>query len=208
MLKTRDLHHFIVQGFLLIILSSCSSYEKFQKGATDFEIPSAIINADFPRTWAAVVSTIKRFEIDQQNMDSGVIKTKWIDNTVALNFTDSFGSMDKLKGARFRMLISVSSASTNKSNPQTKITIYKRQLVENDAFQGWKEVDSDHITEKTLLYRIQRLVAMDSTIESLQKEKESRMIKSFENQTGSQEQLVPDIEKTTTEEEVSAEPEI
>lgn len=182
-------------GLILSILTSCSSYDKFKREADDFEIPSIIVNADLNRTWAAVVSTMKRFEIEQQNMDSGVIKTKWIDNTVALNFSDSFGTTDKIKAARFKMLINVASSSTSKKNAQTKITIFKRQLVENDVFQGWKEIETDHITEKTLLYRIQRLVAMDETIEKLQLEKESRMIKSFENQTSEPDQLVPDMEK-------------
>ncbi len=182
-------------------MSSCSSYDKFKREADEFEIPTAIINADVNRTWAAVVSTMKRYEIEQQNMDSGVIRTKWIDNTLSLNFTDSFGTTDKIKSARFKMLISVASASTNKKKPQTKISIYKRQLVENDVFQGWKEVETDYITEKTLLYRIERIVAMDEVIERLQKEKESRLIKNFEGQTArkdNQEQLVPDIQRQQT----------
>lgn len=194
LLKIRHL----VLCTIILVLTSCSSYDKFKKEADEFEIPSIIINADLQRSWAAVVSTMKRFEIEQQNMDSGVIRTKWIDNTLSVNFTDSFGTTDKIKAARFKMLISVSSASTNKSRPQTKITIYKRQLVENDAFQGWKEVETDYITEKTLLYRIQRVVSMDGTIDKLQKEKENRMIKNFEGQTSNQTQLVPDIEQTST----------
>jgi hypothetical protein len=186
---------------LLALLMSCSSYDKFKREADEFEIPSIIVNADLNRTWAAVVGTMKRFEIEQQNMDSGVIRTKWIDNTLALNFTDSFGTTDKIKSARFKMLISVASAGANKKKPQTKVTIYKRQLVENDAFQGWKEVETDYITEKTLLYRIERVVSMDETIERLQREKESRMIKNFEGQTNNddqQQQLVPDIAPAPT----------
>lgn len=192
----KKLTHFFTLGLILVLFNSCSSYDKFKKEADDFEIPSIIINANVARTWAAVVSTIKRYEIEQQNMDSGVIKTKWINNTISLNFTDSFNAGDKLKGARFKMLITVSSANASKSKPQSKITIYKRQLVESDAFQGWKEVDTDYILERTLLYRIQRVVAMDGTIEKLQKEKESRMIKNFENQTTEQNQLIPDMEKS------------
>lgn len=193
-------------------MSSCSSYDKFKKEADEFEIPMIVVNSDVNRTWAAVVSIMKRFEIEQQNMDSGVIRTKWIDNTLALNFTDSFGTTDKIKAARIKMLITVAAANTNKNKPQTKVTIYKRQLVENDAFQGWREVDTDLITEKTLLYRIERVVSMDGTIERLQSEKESRMIKNFEGQTANpnsddQEQLIPDIQKQQSTPEPKSAPE-
>lgn len=199
--KFSSLHfprvHFLI--LLLAFCTSCASYDQFKKQADDFEIPVLVVNSDKQQTWAAVVSTMKRFEIDQQNMDSGVIRTKWMDNTLALNFTDSFGTTDKIKSAKFKLLINVASASANKQYPQTKITIYKRQLVENDMFQGWREIDTDTITEKTLLYRIKRVVAMDTVLAKLQKEKETRLINNFEQQQplDGQEQLVPDIQQPT-----------
>lgn len=189
-----------------LILVSCASYDQFKKQADDFELPTMIVKADKAKTWAAVVGTMKRYEIEQQNMDSGVIKTKWMDNTLALNFTDSFGTTDKIKSAKFKLMINVSSAASNPKFPQTKVTIFKKQLVENDMFQGWREIDSDAITEKTLLYRIQRVVAMDTIIERLQRENESRQIRNFEDSNFNSEtqkystpeqQLIPDIDKAS-----------
>lgn len=206
-LKPSYFKQVLLSFCILPFLYSCASYDLFKKQADDFELPTLIIKADKAKTWAAVVGTMKRFDIEQQNMESGIIRTKWMDNTLALNFIDSFGTADKIKSAKFKLLINVSAATTNPRYPQTKVTIYKRQLVENDMFQGWRELDTDSITEKTLLYRIQRIVSMDTVIEKLQKEKESRLIKNFEGNNFNSEtqkyspqeqQLSPDIDKATS----------
>lgn len=155
----------------LLFLSSCASYQNFKYITEEFEIPSKVFKADFNQTWQAVIQVMKKFDIASQNQEAGFIKTRWIDNTNELNFSDSFGSSDSVKSAKFKLLVNVVKGFRG-SMEVTKITIYRRQLVEQDFLQGWKEIPSDGIAEKTLLYRIERLIQIDNKLKAIDKAKE------------------------------------
>jgi hypothetical protein len=64
------------------------------------------------------------------------------------------------------------------SREVTKVTIYKRQLMEQDFLQGWKEVSTDGIIEKTLLYRIERLIATDNKLKEIDKARKKEQLES------------------------------
>ena len=49
------------------------------------------------------------------------------------------------------------------------MTIYKRQLINQDFLQGWKVIPSDQIQENTFLYRIERALSIDKKIKELEK---------------------------------------
>lgn len=212
MLNTINSTKTITRLLLLIstLFTGCSSYEKFKKQADDFEIPSMTYKVDANKVWSAVVSEVGNLmkrssgDIDHQSQDAGVIKTKWIDNTAEMNFSDSFGSDDKIKSAKYQLVVTVSAIGKGIAE-SSKVTIYKRQLIENDMFQGWKEIDNDYILEKTLLYRIKRVLDMDLALEKLQKETESKKINEFKaeskqfQQQHSPAEIVPDINKENDE---------
>jgi hypothetical protein len=166
--------------FLLftLILTSCADYERFKRITEDIEIPSKVFKADRNQAWAAVLKVMNRFDNAVVNAEAGYIKTNWMDNTLELNFADSFGGNDKVKAAKFKLIVNVVKGY-RMSREVTKITIYKRQLVENDFLQGWKEVPTDAILEKTLLYRIDREIIIDNKLKEIDKVKEKELINSF-----------------------------
>lgn len=162
----------------LFLIGSCSSYEKFKKITEELEIPSQIYTADYNQTWQAVIQVMKRFDISYQNQESGKIKTRWMDNTLQVNFTDSFGSADAVKAAEFKLMVNVAEGYSY-GRKVTKVTIFKRQRVENDFLQGWKEKQTDGIQEKTLLYRVGRLIENDNKLKAIDKAKEEEELESF-----------------------------
>jgi hypothetical protein len=163
---------------LLFSLLSCSSYEKYRQITEEFEIPTKLFKADFNQTWQAVIQVMKKFDIAYQNQEAGKVKTRWMDNTLQVNFTDSFGSNDKVKSAEFKLLINISEGFSY-GRKVTKVTIFKRQRVENDFLQGWKENPSDGIEEKTLLYRIGILIENDNKLKEIDKAKEAEQLQNF-----------------------------
>ncbi|MFT6630890.1 MAG: hypothetical protein ACJAS4_000834 [Bacteriovoracaceae bacterium] len=162
----------------LLLLFSCSSYEKYRKITEELEIPSKVYKADFNQSWQAVIQVMKRFDVAFQNQEAGKVKTRWMDNTLQVNFTDSFGSNDKVKAAEFKLLINVAEGFSY-GRKVTKVTIYKRQRVENDFLQGWKEVPTDGIQEKTLLYRVGILIDNDNKLKEIDKAKEAEQLENF-----------------------------
>lgn len=163
---------------LILLLNSCASYEKYRKITEELEIPAEIFKADFNQTWQAVLQVMKRFDVAFQNQEAGKIKTRWMDNTLEVNFTDSFGSNDKIKAAEFKLLINVSEGFSY-GRKVTKVTVYKRQRIENDFLQGWKEIPTDGIQENTLLYRIGIWIETDNKLKAIDKAKEEEQLENF-----------------------------
>lgn len=164
---------------MFFALSGCASYEKFRQITEEMEIPSKVFKADYNQTWQAVIQVMRKFDIAQQNQEAGFIKTRWMDNTLEVNFTDSFGSSDAVKAAKFKLVVTVVKGFRS-SREVTKVTIYKRQLVEQDFLQGWKENPTDGIAEKTLLYRIERLIATDNKLKEIDKAREKEQLENAE----------------------------
>lgn len=100
-------------------------------------------------------------------MAPGVIKTRWIDNTLQLNFEDSFGSKDAIKAAKFKMIVNIVKGFRG-SREVSKVTIFKRQMIERDFLQGWKVIRTDGVLEKTLLYRIERNILIDNKLQRIE----------------------------------------
>lgn len=160
---------------MMLFFGGCASYEKFRQVTEELEIPTKVYKADYNQTWQAVIQVMRKFDIAQQNQEAGFIKTRWMDNTLEVNFTDSFGSSDAVKAAKFKLVVNVVKGFRS-SREVTKVTIYKRQLIEQDFLQGWKEEPTDGITEKTLLYRIERLIATDNKLKEIDKAREKEQL--------------------------------
>lgn len=163
---------------LFLIFSSCTSYEKFRQITEELEIPSRMFKADYNQTWQAVIQVMKRYDIAYQNQEAGKIKTRWMDNTLQVNFTDAFGSADAVKAAEFKLVVNVAEGYSY-GRKVTKVTIYKRQRIENDFLQGWKAQPSDGIQEKTLLYRIEKLIENDNKLKEIDKAREKELLENF-----------------------------
>jgi len=157
------------------LLNSCANYEKFRQITEELEMPTKVFKADYNQTWQAVITVMRKFDIAQQNQEAGFIKSRWMDNTLEINFADSFGTSDAVKAAKYKLVLNVVKGF-RASREVTKVTVYKRQLVEQDYLQGWKEVTTDGIVEKTLLYRIGRLIATDNKLKEIDKAREKEQL--------------------------------
>ena len=163
---------------LSFFLISCTSYRQFEKLVEEFEIPHKILPADFNITWQAVLQVMQKYDLELQNQESGTIKTRWMDNTLSFNFADSFGKNDAVKAAKFKVIINVSKGIRNEKEV-AKVSVFKRQMVEQDFLQGWKVIRSDGILEKTILYRINRIIALEKKLKKIEDSKKKQVEKSF-----------------------------
>ncbi len=162
-----------------LLAGSCANYEKFRQITEELEIPMKVFKADYNQTWQAVIQVMRKYDIAQQNQEAGFIKTRWMDNTLEVNFADAFGSSDTVKAAKFKLVINVVKGFRG-GREVAKVTVYKRQLVEQDFLQGWKEVTTDGIMEKTLLYRMERLIATDNKLKEIDKAREKEQLQNAE----------------------------
>ncbi len=164
----------------ILLFKSCASYEKFRMITEDYEFPSQVFKASFKDTYNAVTKIMKTFEL-VKGKDSNRIITDWIDNTIEVNFADSFTGSDSVEAAKYKIIVTMEKGFRY-DREVTRVTVYKRQLVQQGLFQGFKEVPSDLIFEKTLLYRIRRVLAIDQRIQKILDLKEQKEVEDFENQ--------------------------
>ena len=176
--KTKRNLQKAIRLFLLLTLFSCASYQQFQYLSEEYEIPSQVFKTDFNQTWQAAIEVMKNHDLAVQSQESGVIKTRWQDNTLALNFADSFGSSDSVKAAKYKLIVNVNKGFRG-TREVAKVTVFKRQMVENDFLQGWKTVGSDGIIEKTILYRIERLLKIEEKLKKIEEAKSKELESSF-----------------------------
>lgn len=162
----------------LILLNSCGSYEQFRHVTEEFEVPTKVFRSNYNQTWLAVLEVMKDYELELTNQEAGVIKTRWKDNTLELNFADSFGSSDAVKAAKFKVVVNVVKGFRG-GKEVAKVTVYRRQMVEQDFLQGWKVIPSDGIKEKIILYRIARNLEINNRIRKLEEQKAKELEANF-----------------------------
>jgi len=121
---------------------------------------------------------MQKYDLALKNQEAGIIKTRWIDNTIQLNFNEAFGSQDMVKSARFKLVVNVVKGFRG-SQEVSKVSVFKRQMIEKDFLQGWKVVRSDGILENTIIYRINRILLREKMIKSIEDKKAKEEAKSF-----------------------------
>ncbi len=168
----------IVAVFCFIGIAGCSSYENFRHVTEDLEIPTQVYRSDYNKVWIELMKITNKYEREVFVQDAGIIKTRWIDNTLELNFADSFGSNDSVKAAKFKLILNVVKGFRG-NKEVTKVTIFKRQLIEQDFLQGWKTFRSDGTLEKSILYRLERALAIESKLQEIEDKKTKEAEKNF-----------------------------
>lgn len=133
-----------------------TAYKK-SVGADTQKVYSRVFATDYNVAWQAVLDALKSSRLDVSNRESGVIQTRWTNNTAEKNFADSDGTTPLYMKAQYRFKVSLS-RGMYKSQPAVKVTVQREQLVQRDALEDFRPVESDSIEENTLLYRISRIV--------------------------------------------------
>ena len=168
-----------VLATLLCLLGSCASYENFRLITEEFDHPSQDYDSTYDETWQAVISVMKEFDIIQRNQETGIIKTRWMENTKSYNFVNTVDPNRNVKEAKFQLQVNLAKGF-RADREMSRVTLYKRQLLEQGILQGLKEVSSDGILEKILLYRIDRLLKIEKYLNKIQKQREKEELKELD----------------------------
>jgi len=160
-------------GLILLIGSlglGCASAYRKSLGGVMLNVHTRIYVTDMNTAWQAVLDSLKSNAIEVSNREGGFIQTKWTDNTSEKNFVDTFGTNYTYLKAQYRFRITVAKGVYDEE-PSVKVTVQKEQLVQRDVLDGWKPVETDSIEEKTLLYRIGRLIYIRMKLNYLEEER-------------------------------------
>ncbi len=172
----QTMTQWVVIAMAVAPLSGCmSAYEKSIGGDTE-QIFSRYYLSDFNTVWQSVLGALKSIPLDIANRESGFLRTKWTLNTADKNFFDSFGPGGVYLQAQYRIRISLSKGFYN-GTPSVKVSVLKEQMIQRDVLEGWRPVVTDTVDEHTLLYRVGRLVYLQTKIAEVDKEKTERVLR-------------------------------
>lgn len=159
--------NWILLGLIVATGQGCTQAYIQSLGGDETQAVERLYTTELDTAWQAVLESLKNNRLDVTNREGGYIQTKWTDNTAEKNFSDSFGGGDLYLKAQFRLRIALSKGYYN-GQLVVKVSIEKEQLIQRDVLEGFRPVLSDTIDEKTLLYRIGRIIFMKMKIAKLE----------------------------------------
>jgi hypothetical protein len=136
-------------------------------GANTQSVHSKIYATDMNTAWQAVLDSLKSVRLDVTNREAGFLQTRWVDNTKEKNFTDGDGSTAPYMKAQYRIKASVAKG-VYQGVKAVKVTIQREQVAQRDALDDFRPLESDSIEEKTLLYRVGRIIALRTRLARLE----------------------------------------
>ena len=157
----------------LLGATGCMTAYKKSVGANTDEVFSRVYRSDFNTAWQATLDALTSVRLDVTNRDSGSIQTRWIDNTVDRNMTDGDGTTSLYMKAQYRYRVTLASGEYQ-GDKGVKVSVQREQIVQRDALDDFRPLESDGVEEKTLLYRIGRIVAVRKRLATMEEERTNK----------------------------------
>jgi len=148
-------------------LTSCALFEE-RKGPTTFYGPrEQVYFATYEEVWQALNKAVEAYPLRVSNIDRGLLET----DEVRANrvWTPPYKrSAATVAGESYQLKFRVIRGELEKK-PATKVTVIKEAEVHVDFFSDPKNMPSDGLEEKTVIYRIGREIQIARALEKAQK---------------------------------------
>lgn len=155
--------------FLLLTfwqLAACALFEE-RKGPTMFYGPrEQVFYAEFEEVWRSINLVLQPYPLRVSNMDQGVLETDEIKGYRI--FTPVYRSEIAPTGETYRLMVRVIKGNLDKKSA-TKVTLIKEVQMKTDFFSEAKDLPSDGLEERAILYRIGREIQVERALARAQK---------------------------------------
>lgn len=164
--------------------SACTTAYRKSVGADADPIISKVFIVDYNVAWQSVLDSLKSARLDISNREAGVVQTKWIDNTPEKNNSESDVGVVLYTKAQVRFRVNLMKGFS-KGYPSIKVSVQKEQVAQRDALDDLRPQESDGVEEKTLLYRIARLIKMKKQLTLEEERRTQKELNKSEFNSGS-----------------------
>lgn len=166
-------------GVMLLIfacgLAGCQSAYLESVGGDPNQTHTRIFPSQYPMVWSAVLEVFKTTPLETVNRESGVIETQWVDNTIEKNLLESAGTPTPYVKARYKFKIRLSEGYYE-GRPSVRVHLTKTQQVLRDVLEGFRSIDTDGIQERTIMYRLGQVIAIQKKLSKLEEERIKRQL--------------------------------
>lgn len=154
-------------------LSTCILILCFASCATRPAPPSSPIDAlygeykaSYDSVWNATSKALSKYKITFSNKDAGIVQTDFLTGHSRTEFYYSGGEKFQ-KEIKWKLQLKLIPTTTPKGTSLVKVRASKEIYISPGFLEDWQPAETDYLTEKALLYRIGRIVYLDSKVEKL-----------------------------------------
>ena len=157
-------------------MTGCMSAYIKRVGEHKERISTGMYYTDLDTLWQAILNALKSKKIHISNKESGYIQTDWEEDTFKRYLVNNYGEGRTYIKSKSRFRINVSKGFS-KGRTAIKVAIGQDQFIKKDAVEGWTKTLADQIEEKTILYRISKIIKIQKKIEEIERKKSERATK-------------------------------
>lgn len=154
----------IISGAFL--LSSCGMMElqedKIARRRSIIMPPSRVFSYPFESVWRASLTVLK-YSITDQNQETGHIETDYVKPSDG-GWTRPDGGSAVSAGIRYKISMSLVRVRAENGKMGVKVTVDKKMEKIKDFFSDPEAIDSDHLEEKAILYRLERELVIEEAL--------------------------------------------
>src|SRR4051812_18618242 len=151
-------------------LSACALFEERNAPPKYYGPREQVFFATFEEVWRAVNLVLQPYPLRISNMDQGLLETDGIRGYKI--WVPPYKSDVNSAGESYRLTIHVIKGALEKK-AATKVTLVKDTELQTDFFSDPKNVPSDGLEEKAILYRISREIQIERALAKAQKKQNS-----------------------------------
>ena len=149
---------------LLLCLTSCATRPKSHSSPIDALYGE--YKASYDSVWNATSKAVSKYKITFSNKDAGIIQTDFLTGISKTEFYYSGGEKFQ-KEIKWKLQLKLIPTTTPQGTSLIKVRVSKEMYISPGFLEDWRPTQTDYLTEKALLYRIGRIITLDSKIEKL-----------------------------------------
>lgn len=150
----------------LLFQSSCalmdSQEDKVLRKRSSIMPPSRVYTSSYDSVWRAALTVLK-YSITDQNQETGHIETDYVKPSDG-GWLRPDGTGPMSAGIRYKIAMSLVRVRTENGKVGVKVTVDKKLERLKDFFSEPESLVSDHLEEKTILYRMERELIIEDAI--------------------------------------------
>lgn len=150
----------------ILFLSSCGLMElqedKVNKRRSAILPPSRVFAYSYDSVWRSALTVLK-YSITDQNQETGHIETDYVKPADG-GWTRPDGTSNVSAGVRYKIAVSLVRVRTENGKTGVKVTVDKKLERIKDFFSDPEPLESDHLEEKAILYRLERELVIDDAL--------------------------------------------
>ena len=143
-----------------ISIAACTEPDPLRDPAVT-EPENHVFYDEYDSVWRAIQLAVRKYPVRLNNIESGILETDYIKGDKI--FVDPSEGGPPPSAARYKINIRAIKGK-DEGKGAVKVVITKVTEIQPDFFTGFKEIPTDGLEERTIMYRVGRFLDLDKKL--------------------------------------------